>query len=141
MDALGEFELSHLEPVFEALRRVRTALPAETALIGFCGAPWTIASYMIAGKGTPDQAPARRFAYRYPDAFQKLIDRIVDASIVYLNGRSRPAPKWCRFSIPGRACCRPGNSRPGATSPWSACRGRKSGEQARENHRLSARRP
>ena len=40
---------------------------------------------MIAGKGTPDQAPARRFAYRYPAAFQKLIDRIVDASIVYLN--------------------------------------------------------
>jgi uroporphyrinogen decarboxylase len=85
VDRLGEFSLSHLEPVFEALRRVKSALPSETALIGFCGAPWTIASYMIAGKGTPDQAPARGFAYRHPAAFQKLIDRIVDASIVYLN--------------------------------------------------------
>ena len=49
-----------LAPVLEALERVKGALPRETALLGFCGAPWTVASYMIAGKGTPDQAPARR---------------------------------------------------------------------------------
>ena len=63
----------------------RLALPEETALIGFCGAPWTVASYMIAGRGTPDQAPARLFAYRHPDLFARLIDRLVDASAEYLR--------------------------------------------------------
>ena len=74
-----------LAPVFEALDRVKMALPKETALIGFCGAPWTVASYMIAGRGTPDQAPARLFAYRHPDLFARLIDRLVDASAEYLS--------------------------------------------------------
>jgi uroporphyrinogen decarboxylase len=73
-----------LHPVFEALDRAKGALPKETALIGFCGAPWTVASYMIAGRGTPDQAPARLFAYRNPDLFAALIDRLVDASAEYL---------------------------------------------------------
>jgi uroporphyrinogen decarboxylase len=73
-----------LHPVFEALDRAKGALPRETALIGFCGAPWTVASYMIAGRGTPDQAPARLFAYRHPDLFATLIDRLVDASAEYL---------------------------------------------------------
>ncbi|MDB5512492.1 MAG: uroporphyrinogen decarboxylase [Enterovirga sp.] len=76
--------LDRLSPVFEALRRVRAALPPETALLGFCGAPWTVASYMIAGKGTPDQAPARTLAYRNPDLMRALIDRLVEASIAYL---------------------------------------------------------
>lgn len=79
-----EIDLGHLAPVFETIERVKAALPAETALIGFCGAPWTVASYMIAGHGTPDQAPARVFAYRYPDLFQALIDRLVAGSIDYL---------------------------------------------------------
>jgi uroporphyrinogen decarboxylase len=75
---------SRLAPVFETLDRVKGTLPKETALIGFCGAPWTVASYMIAGRGTPDQAPARLFAYRYPDLFARLIDRLVEASAEYL---------------------------------------------------------
>jgi len=74
-----------LQPVFEALERVKGALPKETALIGFCGAPWTVASYMIAGRGTPDQAPARLFAYRHPDMFGRLIDLLVEASAEYLR--------------------------------------------------------
>ncbi len=78
-------DLERLEPVFEAIDRLTTALPAETALLGFCGAPWTVASYMVAGRGTPDQGPARRFAYRDPDGFQRLIDRLVEASITYLD--------------------------------------------------------
>src|SRR5690606_9257006 len=57
-------DLDRLAPVLETVRRVRRALPVETALLGFCGAPWTVASYMIAGKSTPDQAPARLLAYR-----------------------------------------------------------------------------
>ena len=55
--------------MFETLQRVRASLPDEVALIGFCGAPWTVASYMIAGRGTPDQAPARLFAYQNRDLF------------------------------------------------------------------------
>nr|WP_091677304.1 uroporphyrinogen decarboxylase [Methylocapsa palsarum] len=78
-------DLSRLNPVFETIDRLKTSLPPETALIGFCGAPWTVASYMIAGRGTPDQAPARLFAYRNPDLFQKLIDRLVAASTDYLT--------------------------------------------------------
>jgi uroporphyrinogen decarboxylase len=75
---------SRLAPVFETIERVRAVLGAETALIGFCGAPWTVASYMIAGRGTPDQAPARLFAYREPVLFAALIDRLVEASSAYL---------------------------------------------------------
>jgi len=59
-------------------------LPAETTLLGFCGAPWTVATYMIAGHGTPDQAPARLFAYREPEAFRKLLDELSDVSAEYL---------------------------------------------------------
>src|SRR5690606_37515421 len=53
MDSLHE----RLAPVYETVERVKGALPPETALIGFAGAPWTVATYMIAGRGTPDQAP------------------------------------------------------------------------------------
>ena len=77
--------LSRLAPVFETIQIVRGQLSRETALIGFCGAPWTVASYMIAGKGTPDQAPARIFAYRFPEIFNALIELLTDASIAYLS--------------------------------------------------------
>jgi len=73
-----------LAPVYEALRRVRRELDSSVALIGFCGAPWTVATYMVAGRGTPDQAPARLLAYRHPEAFARIIDVLVDASISYL---------------------------------------------------------
>jgi uroporphyrinogen decarboxylase len=79
-----EPDWNRLAPVFEALDRLKTALPNDTALVGFCGAPWTVASYMIAGRGTPDQAPARLFAYRHPDLFAALIDLLVGASAEYL---------------------------------------------------------
>ena len=82
-----EVDLHRLEPVFETIDRVRGALPGETAFLGFCGAPWTVASYMIAGRGTPDQAPARLFAYRHPDLFESLIDKLVAASGAYLIGQ------------------------------------------------------
>ncbi|MGJ0508042.1 MAG: uroporphyrinogen decarboxylase [Methylocystis sp.] len=81
---LGAFDVEKLSPVFETIDRVKSALPSDVAFIGFCGAPWTVASYMIAGKGTPDQAPARLFAFRHPAAFQQLIDRLVEASVDYL---------------------------------------------------------
>ncbi|WP_284179205.1 uroporphyrinogen decarboxylase [Rhabdaerophilum sp. SD176] len=73
-----------LEPVYNALRGVRAALPPSVALIGFCGAPWTLATYMIGGRGTPDQAPARHFAYQHPEAFQSLTDLLVEACTRHL---------------------------------------------------------
>jgi uroporphyrinogen decarboxylase len=74
----------NLEPVYETVRRLRTKLPDETTLIGFCGAPWTVATYMIAGHGTSDQAPARLFAYREPAAFLQLLNVLVNHSAAYL---------------------------------------------------------
>jgi uroporphyrinogen decarboxylase len=85
----SQADFGKLEPVHEALRRVRSELDAKIALIGFCGAPWTVATYMVAGQGTPDQAPARMMAYRHPDAFSKIIDTLVDNSIEYLLGQLR----------------------------------------------------
>ena len=80
-------DFAKLEPVYEALRRVRHALDPKIALIGFCGAPWTVATYMVAGQGTPDQAPARLLAYRHPDAFAQIIDVLIENSIQYLVGQ------------------------------------------------------
>ena len=83
----SEADFTKLEPVYEALRRVRRELDQKIALIGFCGAPWTVATYMVAGQGTPDQAPARMMAYSHPDAFAKIIDALVENSIEYLLGQ------------------------------------------------------
>jgi uroporphyrinogen decarboxylase len=82
-----EADFGKLEPVYEALRRVRATLAPDVTLIGFCGAPWTVATYMVAGQGTPDQAPARMLAYRDGEAFSKIIDALVANSIEYLLGQ------------------------------------------------------
>jgi uroporphyrinogen decarboxylase len=89
IERLPPLSLDRLSPVFETIDRVRSKLPDQTAFLGFCGAPWTVASYMIAGRGTPDHAPARLFAYREPDGFQLLVDKLVDASIEYLCAQFR----------------------------------------------------
>lgn len=78
-----------LSPVYETVRRAKAALDPKVALLGFCGAPWTVATYMVAGHGTPDQAPARLLAYREPEVFQRLIDRLVTCSIAYLHNQIR----------------------------------------------------
>jgi uroporphyrinogen decarboxylase len=80
----SEVDQAALAPVYETIARVKAALDPDIALLGFCGAPWTVATYMIAGRGTPDQAPARIFAYRHPGDFAQLIDILVEASIAYL---------------------------------------------------------
>jgi len=76
--------IARLAPVFEAVASIRAGLPTETTLLGFCGAPWTVATYMIAGRGTDDQGPARRAAQTDPAAVQRLIDLLVETSIGYL---------------------------------------------------------
>jgi uroporphyrinogen decarboxylase len=70
--------------VYEAIRRVKSKLQDEVTFLGFCGAPWTVATYMVAGCGTQDQIPARLLAYREPEAFAQLIDILVDASSDHL---------------------------------------------------------
>ena len=80
----SEIDHNALAPIYETIRRVKTDLPAGVALLGFCGAPWTVATYMVAGRGTPDQAPARMFAYRDAAAFDVLMDVLVEASASYL---------------------------------------------------------
>ena len=74
-----------LEPIYGTIRRVRTRLPAETTFLGFAGSPWTVATYMVAGQGSKEQAETRRMAYRDPQAFGAIIDALVDATADYLS--------------------------------------------------------
>ena len=73
-----------LAPVYEAIAQVKEQLPQSVALLGFCGAPWTVATYMIAGRGSADQSVARLFAYRHPEVFAELIEVLVESSVSYL---------------------------------------------------------
>jgi uroporphyrinogen decarboxylase len=77
--------LSALDPVYETVRRVRRDLPDGTALIGFAGAPWTVATYMVEGGASRDYRLTRSWAYRDPEGFAALIELIAEASIVYLS--------------------------------------------------------
>ncbi|PZX45667.1 uroporphyrinogen decarboxylase [Roseinatronobacter thiooxidans] len=87
VEALKPVEAIHdtLSPVYETVKILSRELPAETTLIGFAGAPWTVATYMIAGRGTPDQAPAHAMREAAPEAFDALINRITVATIEYLS--------------------------------------------------------
>jgi uroporphyrinogen decarboxylase len=85
----SDINMNSLAPVLETIARVRAELPREVALLGFCGAPWTVATYMVAGFGASDQAPARLFAYRDQNGFERLIDLLVRASIDYLAAQFR----------------------------------------------------
>ena len=87
--ALKPTEAIHdtLNPIYETLRILKRELPTETTLIGFAGAPWTVATYMIAGKGSPDQAAAHALKNTDRAAFQALIDRITEGTIEYLSAQ------------------------------------------------------
>ncbi|MBT9246945.1 uroporphyrinogen decarboxylase [Gemmobacter fulvus] len=74
-----------LSPVYETVRRLSRDLPAQTTLIGFAGAPWTVATYMIAGRGTKDQGPAHALKAADRATFAALIDLITEATIDYLS--------------------------------------------------------
>jgi uroporphyrinogen decarboxylase len=91
IDELKRFDIARmiaaLQPVYETLRRLRTELPAETSLIGFAGAPWTLASYMIEGRSSRDFAKAKSWALSRPESFQQLIDLLVDAVAQHLEAQ------------------------------------------------------
>ena len=86
-DKIGRGEMIHdtLNPVYETIRILRRELPQETTLIGFAGAPWTVATYMIAGQGTKDQGPAHALKAENRVLFEKIIDRLTESTIDYLT--------------------------------------------------------
>ena len=77
----------HMAPVYETVRILSRELPRETTLIGFAGAPWTVASYMIAGRGTPDQGPAHALKAANRPLFEAIIDRLTAATVEYLSAQ------------------------------------------------------
>ena len=76
-----------LEPIYDTVRKVREGLLPSTTLLGFAGSPWTVATYMLHGRGSKDQSEARRFAYSNADAFEALIDAITELTVTYLHGQ------------------------------------------------------
>jgi uroporphyrinogen decarboxylase len=80
-------DLSRLKPIYETVAKVRERLDAHKTLIGFAGSPWTVASYMVAGQGSRDQADARRLAYADPERFANIIGRIEAVTLDYLSGQ------------------------------------------------------
>lgn len=82
-----EAATQRLDPVYATVARVAGALPSETSFLGFAGSPWTVATYMVAGQGSKDQAATRRMAFGDPAAFQAIIDAIIDLSVTYLSGQ------------------------------------------------------
>ncbi len=86
-DKLKPAEAVHdkLSPVYETVRILRRELPEETTLIGFAGAPWTVATYMVAGRGTPDQGPAHKLKDENPALFDQIINLLVEGTITYLS--------------------------------------------------------
>ena len=78
-----------LEAVYSTVDKVKAALPPETTFLGFAGSPWTVATYMVAGQGSREQAEARRYAYRDPQAFSQIIEAIAAMTVDYLSGQVR----------------------------------------------------
>lgn len=76
-------------PIYDAVRRIRRALPSHAALIGFAGAPWTVAVYMVEGRGGTYCETIRKFALHQPDDFALLIDTLVNVTADYLVHQAR----------------------------------------------------
>jgi len=78
---------ARLDPIYRTVEKVKSRLPAETTLIGFAGSPWTVATYMVAGQGSRDQAEARGLAYADPGVFGAIIRAIEEVTVDYLSGQ------------------------------------------------------
>jgi len=87
LDALKSVADIHetLNPIYQTVRNLSEALPAETTLIGFAGAPWTVATYMIAGRGTKDQGPAHALKAENRAVFDGIMERLTEGTIEYLS--------------------------------------------------------
>ncbi len=87
--ALGALQRvpERLEPIYRTVEKVKAALPLETTFLGFAGSPWTVATYMIAGQGSKEQAEARRYAYRDSQGFAHIIDAVAGITVDYLSGQ------------------------------------------------------
>lgn len=83
------WDLQKLVAVGETVAQVKAVLPAEKTLIGFAGAPWTVATYMVEGKGSRDKFKTRVLAWKQPDVFQALMDLLVETSIEYLEMQAK----------------------------------------------------
>jgi len=79
--------VGRLDPIYETVRKVKAALAPGKTLIGFAGSPWTVATYMVAGQGSRDQAEARRLAYADPGRFAAIVARIEEVTLGYLSGQ------------------------------------------------------
>ena len=88
-DALRPSDEVHdtVAPIYETVRILARELPRHVALIGFAGAPWTVATYMVAGRGTPDQGPAHALRREDPETFAAVMDRVTEATILYLSAQ------------------------------------------------------
>ena len=86
LDELTPFA-ARLDPIYETVRKVKAALDPSKTLIGFAGAPWTVATYMVGGQGSRDQAETRRLAYADPERLQAIISRIEEVTLDYLSGQ------------------------------------------------------
>jgi len=86
---LGQLEAvpTRLEPIYATVEKVAASLAPETTFLGFAGSPWTVATYMVAGRGSKEQAEARRFAYRDPAAFQEILSAVEAMTLDYLSGQ------------------------------------------------------
>lgn len=98
LDPINPMEISKLKihgaadrisSVYETVSKVRSALNKDKALIGFCGGPWTVATYMIEGQGSPTKEIAKRFAYENPEAMAELLSALVESSAEYLIGQAK----------------------------------------------------
>ena len=136
-----EADQKMLSPIYETVRRVKAALEPQTALIGFCGAPWTVATYMVAGQGTPDQAPAKTFG-RARAAGLSASDRLPGrGSVDYLARQLEAGAEWCRFSTLGLARCRRDDFERWCVQPTKQLDRQAAREKSRrQGDRLSARR-
>ena len=76
-----------LLPIYQTIRNVSAGLPAQTTFLGFAGSPWTVATYMVAGQGSKEQAETRRMAYRDPAAFGAIVDALIEATADYLSNQ------------------------------------------------------
>ncbi|MGF7154030.1 uroporphyrinogen decarboxylase [Novosphingobium gossypii] len=76
-----------LSPIYETVRKVRSALAVDKTMLGFAGSPWTVATYMVAGEGSRDQHDTRAMAYRDPQAFGAIIDAVTQVTVEYLSGQ------------------------------------------------------